>query len=117
MSAPSIAETPSPPLVRAQLSIPLRNLTLTLLLTVATLALFGVLWREQGYEMLIVTMGWPHVILGFTFYLGRVMRGEGTARAALPVLALLTLSLWVVHYSYPITGFIYLYFLYHALRD
>lgn len=101
----------------APLSVPLRNTFLTLILTVGTLALSGFLWREQGYEMLIVTMGWPHVILGFTFYFGRVMRGETNARPAFLLLALLTIALWIIHYNYVITGLIYLYFLYHAFRD
>ena len=101
----------------APLSVPLRNTFLTLILTVGTLALSGFIWREQGYEMLIVTMGWPHVILGFVFYFGRVMRGEANARPAFLLLALLTLALWIIHYNYVITGLIYLYFLYHAFRD
>ena len=101
----------------APLSVPLRNTFLTLLLTVGTLALSGFIWREQGYEMLIVTMGWPHVMLGFVFYFGRVMRGEQAARPAFLLLALLTIAFWIIHYNYLITGLIYLYFLYHAFRD
>ena len=100
-----------------RLSAPLRNIFLTLSLTIGTLALVGFVWREQGYEMLIVTMGWPHVILGFAFYFGRVMRGEARMRTAFVMLALLTLVIWIVHYNYAITGLIYLYFLYHAFRD
>jgi hypothetical protein len=30
--------------------------------------------------MLIVAMGWPHVLLGFAFALGRVLRGDVQAR-------------------------------------
>lgn len=101
----------------APLSVPLRNTLLTLILTVGTLAVSGFLWREQGYEMLIVTMGWPHVILGFAFYFGRVVRDEEKARPAFLLLALLTVALWIIHYNYVITGLIYLYFLYHAFRD
>lgn len=116
MSATPIAEQTTLPNV-APLSVPLRNTFLTLILTVGSLTLSGLIWREQGYEMLIVTMGWPHVILGFTFYFGRVMRGEANARSAFLLLALLTLALWIIHYNYAITGLIYLYFLYHAFRD
>ncbi len=103
--------------MQAPLSVPLRNLSLTLALTVATLAIAGFFAREQGYEMAIVTMGWPHVILGFVFFFGKVLRGEANMRRALAMLGLLTLAIWIVHYNYTITGLIYLYFLYHAFRD
>jgi hypothetical protein len=105
------------PPVQAPLSVPLRNLSLTLALTVVTLAIAGFFAREQGYEMAIVTMGWPHVILGFVFFFGKVLRGESNMRRALAMLGLLTLAIWIVHYNYTITGLIYLYFLYHAFRD
>ncbi|MEK6281828.1 MAG: hypothetical protein AABN95_15855 [Acidobacteriota bacterium] len=96
---------------------PLRNLFITLSLTVASLTLAGYFWKQTGYEMLIVAMGWPHVILGFVFYFGRVIRGEAEARPSFLILALLTLTIWLVHFNYAITGLIYLYFLYHAFRD
>src|SRR6266550_4033092 len=117
MSSTPIAETLLTPTIPASLGIALRNVLLTLTLTVVSLVLAGFLWREQGYEMLIVTMGWPHVILGFVFYFGRVMRGETKARPAFVLLSLLTVTLWIIHYNYAITGLIYLYFLYHAFRD
>ena len=117
MSAPAIAQPVTAPAMPAPLNVPVRNIFLTLTLTAGTLALFGYLWREQGYEMLIVTMGWPHVALGFVFYFGKVLRGETHARGAFAALALVTLAIWTVHYNYAITGFIYLYFLYHAFRD
>lgn len=62
-------------------------------------------------------MGWPHVILGFLFFFGKVLRGEANMRRAFAMLGLLTLAIWIVHYNYAITGLIYLYFLYHAFRD
>src|SRR5438128_11064495 len=65
----------------------------------------------------MVTMRWPHVILGFIFSLGRVIRGEARTREMFGALALLTVSIWIVHYNFAITGLIYLYFLYHAFRD
>ena len=116
MSATPIAEQMTVAKL-APLSVPLRNTFLTLALTVGTLALTGFFWREQGYEMLIVAMGWPHVLLGFLFYFGRVWRGEPNARLSFLLLATLTLTLWVIHYNYLITGVIYIYFLYHAFRD
>src|SRR2546425_8358304 len=116
----SVAEKLAVPGVQAPqapLSVALRNISITLGLTILSLAIAGFLWREQGYEMLIVTMGWPHVLLGFVFYFGRVKRGEAKARSAFVLLALLTLAIWIIHYNYAITGLIYLYFLYHAFRD
>jgi len=95
----------------------LRNLGLTFGLTITTLAIFGLAWGTTGYEMLIVSMGWPHIILGFLFYFGRVLRGEWHARPSFFILALLTLFLWATHYAYTITGFISIYFTYHVFRD
>ncbi len=117
MSSVSVAENLSVPPMQAPLSVPLRNISFTLALTVATLSVAGLLAREQGYEMVIVTMGWPHVILGFIFFFGKVVRGEASMRRAFAMLGLLTLAIWIVHYNYAITGLIYLYFLYHAFRD
>ncbi len=97
--------------------VPLRNIALTLSLTIVTLAATGYFWAEAGYEMLIVAMGWPHVILGFAFYLGRVLRGNSNSRLSFVLLALVTIVLWWVHYHFAITGLIYLFFLYHAFRD
>src|SRR5258707_12703428 len=62
-------------------------------------------------------MGWPHIILGFLFNFGKVLRGETRARFSFGFLALLTLVLWTLHYSYMITGFISIYFTYHVFRD
>src|SRR5882724_11779715 len=87
MSSAPLAEKLLTPTMPASLGTAMRNVLLTLTLTVASLALAGFLWREQGYEMLIVTMGWPHVILGFVFYFGRVLRGETRARPAFVLLA------------------------------
>src|SRR3712207_4235799 len=98
--------------VKAPIRLPLRNLLLTFALTVSSLALAGSLRGKAGYEMLIVMMGWPHVILGFLFYFGKVLRGERLARSSFVLLGLLTLALWAAHYSWSITGFISIYFTY-----
>lgn len=102
---------------QASLGIALRNIFASLVLTILTLALTGSIWREQGYEMLIVAMGWPHVLLGFSFFLGRTLRGETDSRLTFILLALGTAAICVVHYYYSITGLIYLYFLFHLFRD
>ena len=102
---------------QASLGVAFRNIVASLSLSILTLALTGWIWREQGYEMLIVAMGWPHVLLGFSFFFGRVLRGEQDSRTTLLLLALATLAICVIHYRYSITGLIYLYFLFHLFRD
>jgi hypothetical protein len=116
----SVAENLAVPDVlvpQAPLGVALRNIIVSLALGILTLALTGWIWREQGYEMLIVAMGWPHVLLGFSFFFGRVLRGERDSRTTLILLALATLAICVIHYHYNITGLIYLYFLFHLFRD
>ena len=116
----SVAEklnAPSVPASRASLVVALRNILASLGLSILTLALTGWLWREQGYEMLIVAMGWPHVLLGFSFFFGRVLRGERDSRSTFLLLALATIAICAIHYRYSITGLIYLYFLFHLFRD
>ncbi len=116
----SVAEKLAVPGVQAPqapLSIALRNILASLALTILTLALTGSIWREQGYEMLIVAMGWPHVFLGFAFFFGRVLRGEHDSRLTFLLLALVTATICAIHYRYSITGLIYLYFLFHLFRD
>ena len=116
----SVAEKLPAPTVQAppsSLGVAVRNILASLALTILTLALTGSLWREQGYEMLIVAMGWPHVLLGFSFFFGRVLRGERDSRTTFLLLALVTLGICAVHYRYAITGLIYLYFLFHLFRD
>lgn len=102
---------------QAPLSVPLRNIFLSLALSVISLAVVGYFRREQGYEMLIVAMGWPHVLLGFSFFLGRALRGERDSRKVFAFLALVTIAICAIHYNYSITGLIYLYFLFHLFRD
>lgn len=116
----SVAEkltVPSVQAPQAPLSIALRNIFASLALTILTLALTGSIWREQGYEMLIVAMGWPHVLLGFAFFFGRILRGEKDSRLTFLLLALVTATICAIHYGYSITGLIYLYFLFHLFRD
>jgi hypothetical protein len=114
LAAPRVHSSQAP---QASLGIALRNIIGSLALTILTLALTGSLWREQGYEMLIVAMGWPHVLLGFSFFFGRVLRGEADSRTTFLLLALATAAICLIHYHYSITGLIYLYFLFHLFRD
>lgn len=108
---------PNVPAPQAPLSVALRNILASLTFTILTLALLGSIWREQGYEMLIVAMGWPHVLLGSAFFFGRVLRGEQDSRLTLLLLGLVTATICAIHYFYSITGLIYLYFLFHLFRD
>jgi hypothetical protein len=94
-----------------------RNLALTFALTLLALWAVGA-WRgAMGYEMLIVAMGWPHVLLGFVFFLGKVLRGEAGARRRFVVLSAATLVWWGAHYAWGVAALVYVYFLYHAFRD
>jgi hypothetical protein len=116
----SVAEKLAVPGVQAPqapLGVALRNILASLALTIFTLAITGSIWREQGYEMLIVAMGWPHVLLGFSFFFGRVLRGERDSRLNFVLLGLVTAAICAIHYRYSITGLIYLYFLFHLFRD
>jgi hypothetical protein len=99
------------------LRLPLRNLCLTFALTLAALWAAGA-WRgAAGYEMLIVAMGWPHVLLGFVFFFGKAWRGDAGARKRFALLSLATLVWWAAHYAWGVAALIYVYFLYHAFRD
>ncbi|HEV7684895.1 MAG TPA: hypothetical protein VGO68_22490 [Pyrinomonadaceae bacterium] len=116
----SVAEklnVPSVQLQHASLGVALRNILATLAVSILTLVITGSIWREQGYEMLIVAMGWPHVLLGFSFFFGRALRGERDSRTTFLLLALATIAICAIHYRYSITGLIYLYFLFHLFRD
>jgi hypothetical protein len=101
----------------APLRIPVRNLYLTFALTFAALAAVGKVWGTAGYEMLIVAMGWPHILLGFVFFWGKVLRREPGTRARCALLAEATLVWWGAHYAVGVAALIYVYFLYHAFRD
>ncbi len=113
----AIPNVPAPQAPQASLGVAVRNILAGLAFTLITLALTGSIWREQGYEMLIVAMGWPHVLLGFSFFFGRVLRGERDSRATFLLLAVATITICAIHYRYAITGLIYLYFLFHLFRD
>lgn len=79
--------------------------------------MFGWLWGEVGYDMLVVAMGWPHVFLGFIFYFNKVIKGQSPHRFYFWILILLTLLICFFHTLTPMTTLIYVYFVFHALRD
>ena len=102
---------------RASIRLPIRNLLITFALTILMLAAAGAIWGSQGHQILIVAMGWPHILLGFLFYFGKVLRGDGRSRLIFLLLCLGTLAFWSFHFVYALTGLIAIYFTYHVFRD
>jgi hypothetical protein len=95
----------------------LRGFLISYLLTAASLGVVGCLWGRVGFDLLIVGMGWPHVIFGFLFNLGKAAEGDRGYRVALASLLLVTLAIGFVNSLRPLTTIIYLYFTFHAFRD
>ena len=76
MSSQAIAERFVVRAEQAPISLPVRNLLLTFALTIFALAGAGLLWRSMGHPILIVAMGWPHIIPGFLFILAKSFAGR-----------------------------------------
>ena len=109
-------ETPVAPAEGADFGIPVRNLVLSLILTAVLLAAAGWVWGRPGYDILLVGVGWPHILLGFFSYGLKLRRGE-TARLFFPAgLALFAVIAWL-HHEYLLLTFIQMLFVFHALRD
>ncbi len=85
--------------------------------TALTLVLGAYLWGAGGAAVVVVGMGWPHVVLGFLFYARRLVRDAGPARLNFSALLLATVAISFAHSLSDITTVIYVYFVYHALRD
>jgi len=96
---------------------PLAKFLLTYVLTAAGLLSFGFVWGEAGFEMLVVAMGWPHVLLGFLFHSRKITERGSPHRLPFVGLLILTLAISLVHSLVAITTLIYLYFVFHAFRD
>jgi hypothetical protein len=97
--------------------VPVRNLLLTVTLTAVAFSISGFLWKETGYEMLVIGMGWAHVILGFLFFFGRVWRKESGSRELFIFLCVLASVFLFAHYVINLTFLIFIFFLFHAFRD
>src|SRR5260370_14221959 len=95
----------------------LRGFLISYLVTAVSLGLGGYRWGRVGFDLMIVGMGWPHVIFGFLFNLGKVAEGDRGYRVALASLLLVTLAIGFVNSLRPLTTIIYLYFTFHAFRD
>jgi hypothetical protein len=87
------------------------------LLTASCLAAAAYMWGKAGADLIVVGLGWPHVILGLLFYINRVVRNEGKQRLYFGGLLALTAAIGLVHSIVTITTLIYLYFVFHAFRD
>lgn len=90
---------------------------LTYALTLGALSSFGLLWGERGFGMLVVAMGWPHVLLGLLFYSRKLTPRGSPYRRPFFALILVTLAISIAHSLVAITTLIYLYFVFHAFRD
>ena len=96
---------------------PFRGFLLTYALTIGSLAVVAGLWGKVGFDLLVVAIGWPHVLLGLAFNLNKISGSELRFRAWFGVLLLVTLAIGFAHSLVPITTLIYLYFVFHAFRD
>lgn len=94
-----------------------RGLLLTYTLTLLSLVLVGSLWGKVGFNLLIVAMGWPHVGFGLLFNLRRLGHSEIRAQVSFGYLLIVAIVIGFVHSQIPMTTVIYLYFVFHALRD
>lgn len=94
-----------------------RPFLLTFLLTASSFLVCGYLWGARGFDLLVVGMGWPHVILGFLFHLNKIIKNEGSQRPAFYLLLTITVAICIFHSFISITTLIYLYFVLHAYRD
>jgi len=96
---------------------PLLGFIITYLLTVGSLITVGILWDKPGFDMLVVGMGWPHVLLGLAFNLNRVGKADRKTHFFFAALLLITIVIAIGHRFVSITSLIYLYFVFHAIRD
>jgi len=90
---------------------------LTYALTVGSLAFAAHLWGRVGFDVLVVALGWPHVLLGLAFNLNRISRADLKSRLLFGSLLLTAAVIAIGHSQTPITTWIYLYFVFHAFRD
>ncbi len=109
-------ETLGPSLRGGGIAPAVRNLGLSLILTCLLFAGAGWAWGRPGYDLLLVGLGWPHILLGFFSYGLRLRSGE-TSRFLFPAgLALFALIAWL-HHEFLLLTFIQVLFVFHAVRD
>ena len=90
---------------------------LTYVLTVGGFLAAAFLWGKVGASLLVVAMGWPHVVLGLIFNVNRVKAADLKGQLAFFGLLVVAFTIGFVHTQVPITTLIYLYFIFHAFRD
>lgn len=96
---------------------PFYRFSIAYLMMASSLMVCGYLWGPRGFDLLLVGMGWPHVILGLLFYANKVVKGEGSHRIFFWGLLALTTAICYFHSLHPITTWIFVYFCFHAFRD
>ena len=48
--------------------------------TVLSLAAAGKVWSKAGFDLVVVGMGWPHLVLGFAFHVNGIVRKGAASR-------------------------------------
>jgi hypothetical protein len=96
---------------------PFQGFLTAYVLTIVSLAMAAHFWGKVGFDLLVVALGWPHILLGLAFNLNRISRADLRSQVMFGGLLVLTLAIAVGHSLAPITTLIYLYFVFHALRD
>ena len=108
--------TPAAAARGADFGIPVRNLVLSLILTAVLFAAAGWAWGRPGYDILLVGVGWPHILLGFFSYGLKLRRGETSRLIFSAGLAVFAVIAWL-HHEYLLLTFIQMLFVFHAVRD
>lgn len=86
-------------------------------LTACSFSLAGYLWGRPGFDLVVVGMGWPHVIFGFLFNVTK--RGEAGHQYRIALLYLLVATIVMCYLTSfrLLAGIVYRYFIFHAFRD
>ena len=95
----------------------LKGFLISYALTALSLAAAGKVWGKAGFDLVVVGMGWPHLVFGFAFQVNGIVRKGHRQQAIFLGLVGLTVAVCVVHSLHSLTTLIYLYFVFHAFRD
>src|SRR5690348_11224615 len=77
---------------------------LTYSLTAFSLAVGTMLWGKIGGDLIVVAMGWPHVLLGLLFNINKMKGADIKSQLSFLGLLVLTLAIWFVHSQVSITA-------------
>ena len=89
---------------------------LSLVLTGVLLVFAGLVWGHSGYDILLIGIGWPHIMLGLVGH-GIKLRNGDVSRLFFPAgIALWSLISWL-HHEFLLLAFIQILFVFHAVRD